>query len=349
MARSPSRPVILTVLVVLSVSVVFVIRSAAREPVVRLAITVNSPADNDHAVLPATGGWPYSQRISYDWNLDEANGFEYELVARVTGRSSLAALVDGNADIAVTGITPLVEAIASGADIRILARTEKSTNQVRLVTTKDHVNDWYDHPIGYISGTVLESALFAELNHAGQGERFHRGDVRLAPAQIPTSLLNALVDGTVTSAELLQPHAAALTALQPANAGSAKEFVDITTPDLYEFSAFMVTTEQRWQANEDGILRAMRATKQSRDLIANDPDRRLKQIHDFEAGDTPLRDITPLFWQLDELVFDTDIAGVRDALNNEAELMEEIGQIDEIPNFDRALSVVGTVGEVGQG
>lgn len=345
MARRPARPVIILGVIALLALGAYAVYSNTREPVVRFAITVNSPNDGDHPVLPATGGWPYSQRIPYDWGLDEPNGFRYELVPRVTGQSTLEALSDGNADIAVTGSTPLVQAIADGADVRILARTERSIHQTRLVTTADHVDDWFDQPIGLIADTVLESALYAELDHAGEADRYQKGELDLATSQIPTSMLNGLLDGSMGAAVLLQPHAAALTAIEPPVDTGGRRFVDITTDGLYEFSSFVVTTQQRWEANREGILRAMEATRESRELIAEDPERRLKQIHDYEAGSTPLRDVEPLFWQQDELVFDTDAAAIRAALTTEAKIMVETSSITEIPDFTESLSLVRVVGE----
>lgn len=318
------------------IAVVIAVRADAN-PTVRLSIAVNDAAEYDSPILPASAGWPYSERIVHDWGFAEEFDFDMELVPRVTGKGTIETLLDDNADLAVVAATPVIAALSKGEEVLVLAQTERSFNQIRLVVRSDHVDDWFEQPIGCLPGTVFYSALAAELDHLGQLDALRDGTIDLVGAKDPSALVNALIEDTISSTIMLQPQAALLTRSEGSNAGVS--YIDITTPGLYEFDTFLVTTRNRWEANRDGIQRALRATKASRQLIRDDPESRLREIHNYEAGETALRDSPPWFWSADELVFITDRDEMTEALRREAELQVASGVIDVVPDLAGAFAV----------
>lgn len=344
MANKRSLGVMIVALALTLVAGACLSRRAARHRVVRQALMTSTSPEAELPRLPGSGGWPYAQRAPHDWGLDSKHGITLEFVPRVTGNGTLSALVNDNADIASSPTAPIIRGIASGDPLLILARTDRSRRQVHLVVAADHVDDWMDRPIGYVRGTVLENALFAELRARGQEDRYHNGELLLSSTQAPITLVSSLLEGTTSSALMFSPQAAALTYDASPSAGPPG-FVDITTPDMYEFSGFVVTTTRRWDENRDGILRAMLAFKDSRNAVAADPQRRLRDIQRFEAGDTAIAGSTATFWSAEEIVFDTDRNAIEASLKREAQLMVETGQIDAVPSFDDALSVVDDVHE----
>lgn len=311
------------------------------QPTVRLAIAVNSSNDTDTPLLPASAGWPASQRIVHDWGVDQQFGLDLELVPRVTGQGALATLIDSNADAAFVAAPPLLRALAQGEELLILAETERSTAQIRHVVAAEHTDDWATYPIGVIPGTVIESAMLAELQLVGQIEAYQNGEVEVVGAENPSTMVNALLDGSIASAFMLQPHAALLT--QAPDRSVTEAFRDITTPDRYRFVGFLVTTAAKWSSDRDAIIDTARAVNETRDLIAAEPDRRLQEIHNFESGETALRDVTPRFWSEDEIIFDTDPHQIAADLTTEAELMVTAGTLAAIPDLAPTLNALATV------
>lgn len=310
-------------------------------PTTRLAVPVSDERRPDDHVLPGSGGWPYDPRTIADWGLADDFDIDIEVVHRVTGKGTIDTLLDNNADVAFVAATPIITAVANGDDVLVLAQTERSDRQMRLVARSDHVGDWFDQPIGIVPGTAFESALTAEIERAGRIASLRDGSIDLIGAQDPFAVLNSLVDGTVSSALLPQPQAAMLTTQQ--GDGSAPTYVDITTPHLLHFDGFLVTTARRWEDNREAILRTLAVAKATRTLVAQNPAQRLRTIHNYEAGDSSLRDSPPWFWSADELVFITDRTELQDALTHDASLQVLSGKIAALPDFTDALGVVDEV------
>lgn len=319
----------------------FLVVRRDRHATVRFGISSTNTALYAHPILPASGGWPHSQLIARDWGIAEDLNLEIELVPRIAGRGALATLIDGNADYAVVAATPIVEALSRGNELLILAQTERSNRQMRVVTHADHVDDWYQHPIALMTGTAMESALVADLDLTGHLDLFRDGTLQTMGLPSTDKVVTAIVDGSATSAVLLQPQAALLT--RPSAEHPEPEYVDITPPDMYQFTSYLVTTPERWKANHDAIVLAMKATRMTREMIHDEPELRLLEIHNFEAGETRLRDTPPLFWEEDEIVFVTSAALVSESLAHEARLMASGGLIDTAPDFKPALSVLAEI------
>lgn len=334
---------IMAVLAVVLLGVGYIVQRDG-PPTVRLAVAVSEHSEFDDGFLPAANGWPSVQRVVFDSGVADEHGVKIVLVPRITGRGTIESLLDNNADIAYVATAPLVHAIANGEDVVILALTERSDRQIRLIVRAEHVGDWVDQPIGYVPGTAIQSALTAEIDHTGRGDSLTDGSLDLVGARHPTALMYSLVDGTISSAMLLQPQAALLTGWESPDAQSG--YVDLTTPGLHEFDGILVTTRERWSDNRRAILLALEATKATRGLIADDPDNWLRQIHNSEAGHTDLRDTPPWFWDTDEIVFVTDHTEIAAALDREARLQVEDHRLDRVPSFDDALAVLGEVAEL---
>lgn len=343
MSRGKARLVaVAAIAALLIVTVIVVVRARNQEPTVRLAVGTASASTTDAGKLPSSRPWPVSGWIISPWKLDEANHFHLELIERLAGKGALESVLDGHADIAVVGSAPLVAAALTGKDLLVLAHTESSTRQLRLVTTPDHVTDWYEHPISYLRGTVFESALDSMVITSGHGDLLRSGKLDLVPLAAPEAEVNNLVDGTVGSSVMLLAQATMLTQTQTGDAKPSR-FVDITAKDVYQFNSFVVTTKARWSANREGILRAMQAYRQSRTLIHDDPDRRLLDIHRQEAGESSLSDVRPYFWSEDELIFDTNASRITTALKAEADIMLEAGRVPHVPDFAPLLGELPAV------
>lgn len=342
MIRRSTRNLIILVALGLIAAIVVAVRLTGDEPIVRLSVGTGSMVESEWGRLPAGASWPYSARLIADWNLDTQHSFQLKLIPRVTGKGALASLLDGNADIAAVSAAPIVAAVSKGVDVVVLARTESSTRQIRLVTSRDHVDDWLRYPISYIPGTTMESLLDTVLADRGYPKPTESADLKLTPSVSPTTQLSALLSGTATTSVLLLPQAATLTYAAP-DSTTPSHWVDITPQNGYRFDNFIVTTRARWTANRDAILAATAAFRESRNLVRKDPERRLRELHNDEAGQSPLVDKKPYFWTEDELLFDTDIGTIRSALTKEAKLMLTAGRIAAVPSLEKALDAVDVV------
>lgn len=306
--------------------------------VVRFAVAASNADSVTRDWLPPTSRSIYSQRLPYDWHLDERFGFSYVLVPRVTGVGTVSALIGGNADIALMSAVPLNQALSEGHDLTVLAQTERSYRQVRLVTTAEHTTDWPEHPIGIVPNTTLQVMLISVLRDEGLLSKLDDGSLVQVESRSPIGSIDQILAGAVESVVVFQANAYSLTSAN-------EQFVDITTDDGYLSTFYLVTTEQRLAVNREAILRAMEATAESRRIVAADPDRRLKEIQEQEAGPMGAPEGPPYFWNVDEIVFDTDADQIRNDLTADAELMVLGGLIPSVPNYDRALNELAAVAE----
>lgn len=318
---------------------VAIVRALSQHPVVRFSVAASNADDPTRDDLPATSRSIYPQRLAYDWNLDEQFGFTYVLVPRVTGRGTISALLEGSADIALMSAAPLNQAVSDGHEVRVLAQTERSTRQVRLITDAEHVNDWYRYPVGIVPDSTLEVMLVDTLRDEGISATPRDGSFSVVESRTNLALLDLIVAGEVNTVVVFQANAYSLTSGEE-NEG---RFVDITPSDGYLCAFYLVTTEQRWKDNREGILRAMEATAESRRMVAADPERRMREINTQEAGAIDTAGGPPEFWKVDEIVFETDYDLVRNDLTTDAELMVLNDMIPQVPDYTDALSELDDV------
>lgn len=308
---------------------------------VRLALPVNQHAEEPQQVWPASKGWPGADFLPLIWKLDEGEGIAFKPVLGVAGRGALHALLDDQADLAFAAAAAVVNAIAAGAPVRVLAITTRATGQIKLLARRESSAQWLEKPIAYSRGTVLESALLAQLAATGQMHRFLNRQLALVDVAQPKNLIAALLEGRVQTAVVLKPFA------DFANHRGAPDanppFVDVGLPDAYLFEDLLVTTPRHWKAARRGIVGALRAVRRSREMAAQQPARALEAIRSFETAGSVWAASMPQTWKIENLVFQTQAAQIQPSLQREARLRQAAGLLAQVPDLADTLSLLGEV------
>lgn len=305
---------------------------------VRLALPVNQHSEEPQQVWPASKGWPGADFLPLIWKLDEDEGIAFQPVLSVAGRGALHALLDDQADLAFAAPAAVVNAIAGGAPVQVLAITTRATGQIKLLTRREHAADWLEKPIAYSRGTVLESALLAQLAATGQMHRFVKKQLALVNVAHPKNLIAALLEGRVQTAVVLKPFADF--ANQRTAPDASPPFVDVSLPEAYLFEDLLVTTRSHWQAAQRGIVGALRAVRRSREMAAQQPARTLEDIRAFETAGSAWAASVPQTWKIEDLVFQTQAAQIQASLQLEARLRQAAGLLAQVPDYADNLALL---------
>lgn len=131
-------------------------------------------------------------------------GVEVRSQPFILGKEALKSVIDGHADLALVGDTPLMFDLQNGADITVLAGVSRSRRMLAIVARKDRgvrqLNDLRGKTVGLSLGTNLTYFLDAMLQVHGIPSE----TVRLVDIQ-PSDVLSELVAGTIDAATLYQP------------------------------------------------------------------------------------------------------------------------------------------------
>ncbi len=310
---------------------------------IRFAVPINQNDDDSKRFWPASLGWPGTDFLPMIWDLYKAEGLDFSPVYAVGGKGALATVLDDKADLGIVALAAVVDSIARGSPLVILAITTRSSAQVRLIARRESASNWIYGPIGYSRGTILESALLTNLQVMNKLDLHRDKKLNLIPFNNPKNVIAALLEGRIQSASILRPFADF--ALKQSAPDMPSPFVDVTSSPAYELNVCLVTTLRHWQKNREGILKAMTAIRRSREIARKEPARALEAIREFEAAGPIGMTTQSHAWKIEDLVLLTRPNEIRPSLVREAELRKAAGLLDEVPDFSNALSLLDQVSD----
>ena len=180
------------------------------------------------------------------------------------GRDALKSVIDGHADLALVGDTPLMFALQNGADISVLSGLAQSRRMLAIVARKDRgvrqLNDLRGKTVGLSLGTNLTYFLDAMLQvHGIPSETVRLVDLK------PPDVLSALVAGTIDAATLYQPILATALELM----GDQLEV--FYGEDIYSFRFYLVGKTSYIDTHPQEVQRVLQGLIAAKQSIDADP------------------------------------------------------------------------------
>lgn len=191
------------------------------------------------------------------------------------GAQALQALTAGGVDIATAAPTPLVAAIHSGQEIRVLAVTDRWSNW-RIVANKSKgiasPDDLKGKKIGVPLGTAAEVSLTKFLADEG----LSADDVELVNIA-PPSIAAALANGSVDAVNVWVPHIV----------NAERQLGDNSISFPYEFSSnyLLITTQAVLDEKSEELSKALAVFSEANQYINQDPQDAAKRIEEVAGID----------------------------------------------------------------
>lgn len=317
--------------------------------VVRLALPMNTPeepiAAPTDANWPGSAGWPGSAYLALQFGHEQGRVAHIEPSFRIAGKGAVASLVDGTVDAAWTFAPPVVEMIAGGQDLLVIAVVMRSYGQARLFAQVQHADDWYTGNLSVKSGTILDSLVFAELREAGKMNNLRDGSLNLINAENPENTFFALVKKQVGAAAMPGLYGDFIESLQIGK--DSPEVVEVGRKNLYRSSGMIVTTPRKFAQHRDLMLDMLRIFRDYGEYVAANPEKALADMRSLEAAgaSTAIGAVTNGAWQPDDFLIQTDKATVRGILEYEAQLRVDGGVMAGLPDFEPAVAQLDYVSD----
>jgi len=191
-------------------------------------------------------------------------GVDVTLLPQDYGKTAVAELVRGNADLAVAADVPVVVEILKGAPLSIIASVANASNELAVLGRIDRgirsAADLSGRRVGVTLGTSGEYFLWAFLVRH-----------RIAPQSVelvdlaPSALIDALSHGVVD----------AITAWQPVRNAAERAFgarvVSLRAPDAYAQTYVLVGRQDYVQAHRQALGQVLRALLDADAFVDSDP------------------------------------------------------------------------------
>jgi ABC-type nitrate/sulfonate/bicarbonate transport system substrate-binding protein len=191
-------------------------------------------------------------------------GLDVTLLPQTHGKAALAALLGGQADLAVAADVPVVVEVLKGAPLSIVASVASASNELAVLGRVDRgirsPGDLGGRRIGVTLGTSGEYFLWALLVRH-----------RIAPQSLqlvdlpPARLIDALRDGLVDGIAAWQP------VRHEAELAFGDAIVALHAPDAYAQRYVLVGLRDAVQARQQVLRRLLRALTQAETFAHADP------------------------------------------------------------------------------
>lgn len=195
----------------------------------------------------------------------DQSGLRVAMQAHSTGKSALAAMLSGQADVATVAETPLVFAALNGDRFCILATIATTERNVAVVGRVDSgvlcPDDLRGKRVAVPPGTNAEFFFETFL----LTRRIRSDDVRIQPMS-PEAMPAALAEGRIDAAVAWHPH---LGAVQRTLGENARSFYD---EQIYTWSWNLVARREWVNANPDAVWRLLLALAQAEEHAARHPE-----------------------------------------------------------------------------
>lgn len=221
--------------------------------------------------------------VSQAKGLFAAEGVEVVLQRHPFGKPALRSVLDGKADMAIAGDTPIMFAAAAGEKVRLLAMISTAEKSEAVVTRRDRgisvPEELKGKRIGVTLGTTGEFYLDSLLSTRGIG----RQEVTLVDLT-QDRMATALAQGEVDAVTVWQP---VLTQLRAALGDRGVAFYDET---IYSEIMCIATREDIVQSRPEAVRKVMRALVNGEAFLRNHPDEARRLVADFIKLDQALMD-----------------------------------------------------------
>lgn len=191
-------------------------------------------------------------------------GLQATLSSHTSGKTALAAVIDGRADFCTVAETPIMFAVLKGEKIRALATIADSHTYMKIVAPGDRAiagpGDLRGKRVGVTVGTNAEFFLHAYLTFNEMAADM----IRLVDVK-PEAMQGALANGDVDAIVVWNPYAAEVQkALGP-------EAVTLTNSQIYTALWNLVAREELVATRPETVRRLLRALVRAERYIAKDP------------------------------------------------------------------------------
>jgi ABC-type nitrate/sulfonate/bicarbonate transport system substrate-binding protein len=240
-----------------------------------VTMVVGSPSckSKDESAAPAekvTIAYPLSMysvlyQIAYSKGFFKAEGLEVIPQAHEFGKLTVNALVEGKADLAISGDTVLMLAIAGGKKISIVAENLTSKKNEAIVARKDRGIEAPGHlegrAVGVALGTTGQFFLDSFLSVNGIDKKSVKF-IDMPPGQ----MTDALAKGTVDAVSVWQPHIGQI-ALALGERGVV--FYD---PRIYSDMVCLSATKEYVAKHPETIKKVLKALLRAETFVKDQPD-----------------------------------------------------------------------------
>jgi ABC-type nitrate/sulfonate/bicarbonate transport system substrate-binding protein len=228
----------------------------------------DKPDGRPKKLVVAVGTWPASAAlfVALEQGLFAEEGLDVILEPYPSGHLGLEAMLNGKADLATVGETPIVRAILDNRPVMVVATISRIKRAILIVARKDRgigaAADLRGKRIGVVPGTTAEFYLGIFLTTAYlKPEEVHR-------IEIPTDdVVDALAGGEVDAVSTWTP----LTTMALDRLGANAVVLD--KPDLYRMSWNLVAGKELTLREPEVIERFLRAVIKANEFVSRQPAR----------------------------------------------------------------------------
>lgn len=251
----------ITIAIILFIAAVafFSLRPPAQEP----ATSTEQITPVRIAVATLVGSAPVY--IAQKRGIFREEGLAVNIQSHATGKAALAAVLDGEADLATVAELPFVLAALQGADIQVIATICKGSREVSIVARKDRgiakPEELRGKTVGVTLGTVGEFFLDEFCIMHG----IPRAAITIIDLQ-PDELVDALVAGRIDAVSSWNPHTANLLGRLGDRA------IPFYSAETYKLYWNVVATRDFIARHPDAIRRVVTALDRGNDYLRRHPD-----------------------------------------------------------------------------
>jgi NitT/TauT family transport system substrate-binding protein len=274
--------------------------------------------DFSSAIVPVTNfaGLFRLQAIS-----QERFGFELEFTQFASGTESTEALAAGRVDIAPTGVTQPIILVTQGAPVKIVADTSRLGKGLMVGEGINSFEDLLGQDIGSVGGSGPDIFLRKKLTEEGIDPDADVTLVNVPYLEMPAAVEQGLVAGASGNEPWISVHRQ--------NGGTVLSFLDDTElgdiDGVFSFNQSLLDDRELAKA-------FLAAYAEAQDELNDDPDLVVETMEPHLDIDEEI-----LRMSLENLRFTT--VPDRDALENLATVMQELGQIETVPAVDDFLDI----------
>lgn len=230
-------------------------KPAPEPPQVRHKLTIAVPATPPPGLV----------FIAYENGYFSAQGLDVTLHKLGSGKASLKAVLEGQAEMGATSENPIMHAALKDEPVQLLATILSTTKNYVVLARKDHgiaaVGDLKSKKVGVTFGTNSEFLLEAMLTLNGLGVE----DIEKVHFK-PTDLVETIVGGQVSAISAWNPHILKARKQLPDN------HIVFYGSELYTATFNLAALDSYVDAHPDVIERALRALLRAAVFVKENPE-----------------------------------------------------------------------------
>jgi len=223
--------------------------------------------------------------VAYSKGFFKAEGLEVVPQPHEFGKIAVQSMLEGRADMAISGDTVAMFAIVSGEKINIIVQTLTSKRHVAIVARKDRgiktPRDLEGKRIGVAMGTTGHFFLgsFLSVN------RIRKEKIKVVNMR-PGEMMDAFNKGTVEAVSIWQPFVNQL------KRGLGEKHVVFYDERIYSDIACISASQEFLKKHPETVKKVLRALIRAEALVKENPDESRRLVSDFLKIDKTILDET---------------------------------------------------------